>query len=50
MVFMLVNLKEILQSLVIREGKQSTEDLSNLRNQIDQIDEHQAVQIRFKQA
>ncbi|MDR1808781.1 MAG: bifunctional 3-deoxy-7-phosphoheptulonate synthase/chorismate mutase type II [Prevotella sp.] len=32
-------LKEILQSLVIRDGKQSTEDLSHLRNQIDQLDD-----------
>ncbi|GAB6013236.1 chorismate mutase [Viscerimonas tarda] len=32
-------LKEILQAIVIRDGKQSTEDLSNLRNQIDQLDD-----------
>lgn len=31
-------LKDILESLVIREGKQSTEDLSNLRQQIDEFD------------
>lgn len=31
-------LKEILDSLVIRSGKQSTEDLSELRNQIDELD------------
>lgn len=33
-----VRLKEILSSLVIREGGQSTEDLSDLRKQIDEID------------
>lgn len=32
-------LKEILSSLVIRDGKQSTEDLSNLRQQIDELDD-----------
>lgn len=32
-------LKEILESLVIRDGKQSTEDLSNLRQQIDEFDD-----------
>lgn len=32
-------LKEILEHLVIREGKQSTEDLSNLRQQIDYLDD-----------
>lgn len=32
-------LKEILDAIVIREGKQSTEDLSNLRSQIDQLDD-----------
>ncbi|MDR1810214.1 MAG: bifunctional 3-deoxy-7-phosphoheptulonate synthase/chorismate mutase type II [Prevotella sp.] len=32
-------LKAILQALVIRDGKQSTEDLSHLRSQIDQIDD-----------
>lgn len=32
-------LKEILDSLVIRDGKQSTEDLSELRMQIDQLDD-----------
>ena len=31
-------LKEILESLVIREGKQTTEDLSGLRQQIDELD------------
>lgn len=31
-------LREILDSLVIRSGKQSTEDLSELRNQIDELD------------
>lgn len=33
-----VRLKEILSNLVIREGGQSTEDLSDLRKQIDEID------------
>lgn len=32
-------LKEILAALVIRDGKQSTEDLSDLRTQIDQLDD-----------
>lgn len=32
-------LKEILNSLVIREGKQTTEDLSALRRQIDEADD-----------
>lgn len=32
-------LKEILDSLVIRDGKQSTEDLSDLRKQIDEFDD-----------
>ncbi len=32
-------LKEILDSLVIRNGKQSTEDLSDLRRQIDELDD-----------
>lgn len=32
-------LKEILSSLVIRDGKQTTEDLSNLRQQIDELDD-----------
>lgn len=32
-------LKEILSSLVIREGKQTTEDLSALRRQIDEADD-----------
>ena len=32
-------LKEILGSLVIRDGKQTTEDLSKLRGQIDEMDE-----------
>lgn len=32
-------LKEILGSLVIRDGKQSTEDLSKLRQQIDEMDD-----------
>lgn len=32
-------LKEILDSLIIRDGKQSTEDLSHLRQQIDQLDD-----------
>ncbi len=32
-------LKEILESLIIRDEKQSTEDLSHLRYQIDQIDD-----------
>jgi len=34
-----VRLKEILSSIVIREGKQSTEDLSHLRKQIDEFDD-----------
>ncbi|NDV80184.1 bifunctional 3-deoxy-7-phosphoheptulonate synthase/chorismate mutase type II [Dysgonomonas sp. 511] len=33
-----VRLKEILEGLVIRDSKQSTEDLSDLRRQIDEID------------
>lgn len=32
-------LKEILQTIVIRDGKQSTEDLSRLRQQIDELDD-----------
>jgi len=32
-------LREILDALIIREGKQSTEDLSDLRKQIDQLDD-----------
>lgn len=32
-------LKEILENLIIREAKQTTEDLSHLRKQIDEIDE-----------
>lgn len=32
-------LKEILNNLVIRDGKQSTEDLSDLRKQIDEFDD-----------
>ncbi len=32
-------LKEILDVLIIRDGKQSTEDLSELRRQIDEIDD-----------
>lgn len=32
-------LKEILESLVIRDRKQSTENLSDLRNQIDELDD-----------
>lgn len=31
-------LKEILDGLIIRDGKQSTEDLSDLRKQIDELD------------
>jgi chorismate mutase len=34
-----VRLKEILSTLIIRDGKQSTEDLSVLRNQIDELDD-----------
>jgi chorismate mutase len=32
-------LKEILGALIIRDGKQSTEDLSDLRKQIDELDD-----------
>jgi len=34
-----VRLKEILQELVLRDGAASTEDLADLRHQIDEIDE-----------
>ena len=34
-----VRLKEILTALIIRDGKQSTEDLSDLRRQIDELDD-----------
>lgn len=34
-----LRLKEILDGLVIRDGKQSTEDLSALRRQIDELDD-----------